>query len=100
MKIVIVGAGEVGFHIASRLALENKDDEVSLVLMQNAVYFAAKKGTGIDEALDQGKVVYASKKDVVLRGIQKLLPETVKLANYGEIVDIVFNQDPAELGLD
>lgn len=25
MKIVIVGAGEVGFHIASRLALENKD---------------------------------------------------------------------------
>ena len=25
MKIVIVGAGEVGFHIASRLAQENKD---------------------------------------------------------------------------
>jgi trk system potassium uptake protein TrkA len=25
LKIVIVGAGEVGFHIASRLALENKD---------------------------------------------------------------------------
>ncbi|MBR9979732.1 MAG: Trk system potassium transporter TrkA [Desulfatitalea sp.] len=25
MKIVIVGAGEVGFHIASRLALENKE---------------------------------------------------------------------------
>ena len=25
MKIIIVGAGEVGFHIASRLALENKD---------------------------------------------------------------------------
>lgn len=25
MKIVIVGAGEVGYHIASRLALENKD---------------------------------------------------------------------------
>ena len=25
MKIVIVGAGEVGFHIASRLAYENKD---------------------------------------------------------------------------
>ncbi len=25
MKIVIVGAGEVGFHIASRLAFENKD---------------------------------------------------------------------------
>ncbi len=25
MKIIIIGAGEVGFHIASRLALENKD---------------------------------------------------------------------------
>ena len=25
MKIIIAGAGEVGYHIASRLALENKD---------------------------------------------------------------------------
>jgi trk system potassium uptake protein TrkA len=25
LKVVIVGAGEVGFHIASRLAIENKD---------------------------------------------------------------------------
>ncbi|MGA9175869.1 MAG: NAD-binding protein, partial [Desulfobacterales bacterium] len=25
MKIIIVGAGEVGFHIASHLARENKD---------------------------------------------------------------------------
>ena len=25
MKIIIIGAGEVGFHIASRLSLENKD---------------------------------------------------------------------------
>ncbi len=25
MKVIIIGAGEVGFHIASRLALENKD---------------------------------------------------------------------------
>lgn len=25
MKIIIVGAGEVGFHVASRLSLENKD---------------------------------------------------------------------------
>ncbi|MBU4185815.1 MAG: NAD-binding protein [Proteobacteria bacterium] len=25
MKVIIVGAGEVGFHIASRLAHENKD---------------------------------------------------------------------------
>ncbi|MEZ4551406.1 MAG: NAD-binding protein [Desulfobacterales bacterium] len=25
MKIIIVGAGQVGFHIASRLAYENKD---------------------------------------------------------------------------
>ena len=30
MKIIIVGAGEVGFHIASRLSLENKDVVVTL----------------------------------------------------------------------
>ena len=33
MKVVIVGAGEVGFHIASQLALENKD---VLVIDKNA----------------------------------------------------------------
>ena len=33
MRIVIVGAGEVGYHIASRLALENKD---VLVIDKNA----------------------------------------------------------------
>ena len=33
MKIIIIGAGEVGFHIASRLALENKD---VVVIDQNA----------------------------------------------------------------
>jgi trk system potassium uptake protein TrkA len=33
LKIIIVGAGEVGFHIASRLSLENKD---VIVIEQNA----------------------------------------------------------------
>ena len=33
MKIIIVGAGEVGFHIASRLSLENKD---VIVIEKNA----------------------------------------------------------------
>ncbi|MFX0099450.1 MAG: DsrH/TusB family sulfur metabolism protein, partial [Candidatus Hodarchaeota archaeon] len=54
------------------LAMENKDDKVSLVLMQNAVYTATKKESSISEILNQGKVIYASKKDVELRGIQKL----------------------------
>jgi len=31
LKIIIIGAGEVGFHIAGRLALENKD----VVLIDN-----------------------------------------------------------------
>ena len=33
MKIIIIGAGEVGFHIASRLSLENKD---VIVIEKNA----------------------------------------------------------------
>ena len=33
MKIIIIGAGEVGFHIAGRLALENKD----VVLIDNNI---------------------------------------------------------------
>jgi trk system potassium uptake protein TrkA len=44
LKVVIVGAAEVGFHIASRLAIENQDvvvidkdsDEINLVACQVA----------------------------------------------------------------
>ena len=52
MKIVIVGAGEVGFHIASRLALEHKDvvvvdnDAEALRRVQEGLDVQAIRGCG------------------------------------------------------
>ena len=85
----ITGGDDTGI----KLALENLDDEVSIILIQNAVYSATKSKTDISEALKQNKTVYASKVDVELRGIKDLLHDGIKLVDYGEIVDLVFGQD-------
>ena len=50
MKIVIVGAGEVGFHIASRLALEHKD----VVVVDNNAEALRRVQGGLDVQAIQG----------------------------------------------
>lgn len=52
MKVIIVGAGEVGFHIASRLVLENKDvvvidkDPEAIRRVSDSLDVQAVSGTG------------------------------------------------------
>jgi len=50
LKIVIVGAGEVGFHIASRLALEHKD----VVVVDNNAEALRRVQGGLDVQAIQG----------------------------------------------
>ena len=50
MKIIIVGAGEVGFHIASRLARENKD----VVVVDNDPETLRRVAENIDVHVIQG----------------------------------------------
>ena len=38
MKIIIVGAGEVGYHIASHLALENKEVEEAVESLASIIH--------------------------------------------------------------
>jgi sulfur relay protein TusB/DsrH len=72
------------------LALENQDDEITIALLQNAVYFSVKACTEIAEALKRNMKVIASKEDVELRGIEKLMQEGVSIVDYSGIIDIVF----------
>jgi 2-polyprenyl-6-methoxyphenol hydroxylase-like FAD-dependent oxidoreductase len=44
LKVVIVGAGEVGFHIARRLAIENRD----VVLVDKDFEALRRKALGSD----------------------------------------------------
>ena len=52
MKIIIVGAGEVGYHIASRMAVENKEvvvidrDPDAIKRLQDNVDVEAINGSG------------------------------------------------------
>jgi trk system potassium uptake protein TrkA len=57
VKVVIVGAGEVGFHIASRLALENKDvvvidsDPLALKRLSESIDVQTIAGSGSSPAV-------------------------------------------------
>ena len=75
------------------LALENNEDDVTILLLQDAVYFATKMGKEISQALEHNKKVFVSQSDVTLRGIQNMLQEGVQNTDYGGIIDITFACD-------
>ena len=80
--------------VSMRLALEHKDSEVGICLLQDAVYFGCKgrKGDGtLVEAKERGIRVFAAKKDVELRGLTKMLYPDVKVLDYDEIIDLVLD---------
>jgi len=97
LKIVIVGAGEVGFHIASRLALEDKDvvvidkDSEALRRVQEGLDVQAVQGCGssptiLEEVGIQGADILLAVTDsdetnlVACLFANLLSPATVKLA--------------------
>jgi len=71
------------------LALENKDVDITIVLIQNAVYFATKNNKTISEALEQNMNVIACKEDVDRRGLNNLIFEKIKLCKYDELIDVI-----------
>ena len=79
-----------------KLALEHKDSEVGICLLQDAVYFGCKGKNGngtIAEAIKRGIQVFAAKKDVELRGLTELIHPEIKVLDYGEIIDLVLNYE-------
>ncbi|MBD3350606.1 MAG: sulfurtransferase complex subunit TusB [Candidatus Lokiarchaeota archaeon] len=75
------------------LALENKEDEVSILLLQNAVYCGTKKCSEVANAIKENKKVYVLKEDVELRGIQSLLLDGIEMVDYNGVIDVTFAQD-------
>ncbi len=75
------------------LALENKEDEKTICLLQNAVYFANKSVKETSSAINQGIKVIACKEDINIRGLNKYIFDKVELKDYGEIIDIVLAND-------
>ena len=76
------------------LALEIKgDEEITICLLQDAVFFANKKTPEIGEAINQKFKVVACKEDIDRRGIHKFIFDEVVLQDYSEIVDTLLEAD-------
>jgi sulfur relay protein TusB/DsrH len=82
--------------VGIQLALEHKNTEAGICLLQDAVYFGCKgrKGNGaLADAIKQGISVFATRKDIELRGLAKLLYREIKVLDYNEIIDLVLNYE-------
>ncbi len=69
-----------------------KNEEVSAVLSQDAVYMVVKKpitNSDIDKALQSGVKIYLLSKDAQKRGITKNLANGVELLDYDRLVDFL-----------
>ena len=76
------------------LAIEHSsDDDVTILLLQNAVYFANKSNKAIEQALNRNKEIFARKEDIVLRGLGSFIPDKIKLINSDEVIDLIFENE-------
>ena len=76
------------------LAMEHTDeDDVTILLLQNAVYFANKSNKAVSQALNQKKTVAACKEHIELRGLTNFVSEEVELVASEDVVDLIFQND-------
>ncbi len=82
---------KLGMDLA--LEQEGNGDQVTICLLQNAIYNANKTNKQLDDCIIRDVSVYAGEEDVQKRGIKKHLHPEVKLLDYGEVIDLVLEQD-------
>ena len=76
------------------LAMEHTDeDEVTILLLQNAVYFANRTNKAVSQAINQNKNVAACKEHIELRGLTNFISDKIKLVSSEEVIDLVFQND-------
>ena len=76
------------------LAMEHTDDDdVTILLLQNAVYFANKANKSVSQALNQNKKVAACKEHIDIRGLNKFISDKIKLVASDEVIDLIFEND-------
>jgi sulfur relay protein TusB/DsrH len=71
-----------------------KADKLGIILVQNGVYHAATKENGKSSPLlDKTANLYALSEDIQIRGLKTAdVDERVKVVNYGDVVDLIFNE--------
>jgi len=90
MKLaVLMSDYRAGTDILERLSAE----KLGIILVGNGVYHAAvKEGGKTSSLLDKQAVFYALTEDFETRGItSENLDSRVKAVNYGDLVDLIFN---------
>lgn len=76
------------------LAMEHTDeDDVTILLLQNAVYFANKTNKAVTQAINQKKKVAACKEHIDIRGLSKFISSEIKLVASADVVDLIFDSD-------
>lgn len=76
------------------LAMEHTDeDDVTILLLQNAVYFANKSNKAVSQALNQKKNVAACKEHIDIRGLNKFISDGISLVASDEVVNLIFEND-------
>ena len=71
----------------------NRIKSDGIILVSNGVYHAfLKEGGKPSPVLDKAKKVYVLSEDVETRGLASCdMDKRVKTVNYGELVDVIFN---------
>lgn len=69
------------------------EDDVTILLLQNAVYFANKANKAVSQAINQKKSVAACKEHIDLRGLTNFISDKIKLVTTEEVVDLIFEND-------
>lgn len=70
-----------------------EEDDVTILLLQNAVYFANKANKAVSQAINQKKSVAACKEHIDLRGLTNFISDKIKLVTTEEVVDLIFEND-------
>jgi sulfur relay protein TusB/DsrH len=69
-------------------------EKLGIILVANGVYHATvKEGGKASSLLEKTPNLYALSEDIQTRGIQEGdVDKRVKLVNYGDVVDLIFNE--------
>ncbi|MGQ4891565.1 MAG: sulfurtransferase complex subunit TusB [Candidatus Njordarchaeia archaeon] len=78
-----------------KLALESESNDTAICLMQDAVYLACKEASSkyITDAIKKNIKVYVIEKDILKRGLKKLINPSIEIINYSEFVDLIFKYE-------
>ena len=77
-----------------KLAMEHTDDDdVTILLLQNAVYFANKSNKEVTQAINQNKKVAACKEHIDIRGLSNFISDKIKLVESTDVIDLIFESE-------